>query len=155
MATKRLQILQALETQLRTITIANGYNIEVGQVQRKVVLPEDASERPLIQIIANTEDISNDISSVEKSYNSSNFSFRLMDYVDTENDISDEGLLSNAIEDHLEDVKKCLWANATLGLSFVQDFGITFVDSYAIWHEDIGIVVIDGFYSFSWDGANP
>lgn len=155
MSSKRLQILQELETQLRTITIEDGYNIGVKLVTRKIVMPADASEKPRVQIIADTEDIANEIQNVAVAYNNSEFRFRLLNYLEAETDVTDSAILGDVLENHIEDVKKCLWAAPTLGLSFVKDFGLTFIDQYNVWAENVGIVVMNGFYSFSWDGANP
>lgn len=153
---KRLAILKGLQTQLETITIANGYHRDVAKVSRKFRLWEDVIEVPRINILPLLERIEGTVHRQPPSVNISNpFGFRLVSYVDAGEDVNDEGILADEAENHISDVKKCLYANPTLGLSYIIEFSLDFVDAYFIWNEQKCVVVVEGHLGLQWSGDEP
>lgn len=156
MPSKRKQILQNIVTVLQGITVANGFNNDVQEVSRNFKDWTQTENFPRINVLPGLEQIKAEIHQQDDVTNFSDpLSFRLVSYVKTAEDIDDSGVLADAIEDLIEDIKKRLYTNVKLNLSFVEETAVDSVDAYFDWTENIGVIIIDCHVAFQWRGQTP
>ncbi len=144
---KRKDILLAFETQLETISIAGGYNNDISssQVSLKWRGYDDilTSEFPQLFILSGDAQYSprtnNSYSSGSSIDSMDGWSVSVLGYVHVGTDIDNEGLLSKALEDMIEDVIKVMFTDKHLGKDYVLNVYLKAVQPYLDFENNIGI----------------
>jgi hypothetical protein len=147
---KRQTILQAIETTLQGITVAGGYNNDIGasQVSLKFRSYDDPATTEFPQLIIVSGDslytaIAPDRYTSGRSQQTlDGWQIEVLGYVHVETDTADEGLITQALEDLVQDVLKAIFANEDLGLSYVCHTGLRAILPYMDFENNIGVVHI-------------
>lgn len=153
---RRLDFLVALETGLKNINRANGYNEDVLEVSRVFRHWSETKNFIRINIMTGRETWKAQGHRLQGAVNFTDpFEFSLLSYIKLPMDTQDEGLASNIAEGHIADVKKYTYENPTLGLDWVREFVVESLDGFLDWTTRIMILDFAGHVSFQWAGNNP
>lgn len=123
MASKRLQILQAIETKLKTIVAGATYNTTPKVVTYEFIPLERVSEFPTICLmpldVSYVPLVNNEYTSGLSRNSTDGWPIEIRSY--TKNDVSEEAQ-TLARENMIEDIAICILADHTLGLpTFVNN----------------------------------
>ena len=109
MPSQRREIHDKLIDILKSISIANGYQQTIVSVTKRMKEIEHLSSFPELSVIEG-EQVLQCVSEEENLYEVTS-SFAAIGYIKTGHDSNDQGLLSSASDDLIEDIKEALLAN--------------------------------------------
>jgi len=143
MSSKRLSILQAIETKLATITTGAGYNNTLAKTSYGFIDLGRIVEYPVVSLIsseANYIPMTNTEYTSGSGINSTDgWDIAIIGYCQAS---KEEEYLTIAMENLIEDIVKCILLDHTLGLSYVQNAYLKGVDSIIDIENALGAVVI-------------
>ena len=144
----REEILEALETALKTITTANGYGNNVATVSRHFRHYSELNSFPALMIIPGPGEVKvlDGLRQIERE----EFLIGIRGYVKAGRDTTWSGKLSTALESLIADIRACVAKNRDLGISFVYYLEVKNIDPYFDWKQQIGIcdVVVNAAYKY-------
>ena len=136
MATKRELILQDLISTLQSITTANGYALNVQNVDRHIEHWEKVAEFPALFVVSGDERIEHKPGLTERA----NWSVGIVGYVKSEDQKSQE------VEKLIGDVKKAVMVDTTRGgnatattVDEIRDLSVV-LSPYGIFEMDLTII---------------
>jgi hypothetical protein len=109
MASARREIHDEVIDILKTITVTNGYHQNVSAVTRRMKEIEMIHSFPALSVLEG-EQVFQSISEEENLYEAT-ASYSVIGCVKTDHDVNDAGLLSDAADDLIEDIKDALMDN--------------------------------------------
>jgi len=140
---RRIEIIKDVETSLQNITVAKGYVSEVGtKVTRRFKHYSKVNEFPFINVISGTGTIKPGGYNHNATGYEQKFSYGIIGYVKTDKDIEGIGLLSDALENLMGDVIKCLTADVARSQAYVMSTDPVSINPYMDWGANIGICEI-------------
>ncbi len=151
MASKRLQILQAIKAQLNTIAHASGYNDTVKKVSYGYIPYNSVNQYPTICMIPLdglfTPLTNNEYTSGTGRQTTDGWPIAIISYV--KNQVSEEAL-SEARENMIEDVVKAMMSDRHLGLpSFVHS--TYYVSAEGTLDVEDSVAVVTQIFSIKYD----
>jgi len=136
MASRREQILQNVQTSLQAITVAGGYNFDVARVSRKFIPYSKANEFPTLVVVAGPGRKEPETNTEYKEF----FEIGVVGYIRAAKDIDNAGLVSQELEQLIQDITNALSVDLRRGnSSFVNMTWFRRVDPYVDWEANIGI----------------
>lgn len=123
MSTKRGLIVSALDTALKTITVANGYRTDLYEsVIPRFIFPDEDPQLPVISFTAGQENIVYQTGGFQDRY----LQLQIRAYVD------DPDGTGSPIENLIKDIEELVETNSRLALSdgtTVRDIKVTLIDT--------------------------
>ena len=154
---KRLEILQTIDSTLANITTANGYNSDlaahsygfkdysqVNSFPSVYLLPGDSQYTPL----TNTE-----YTAGSSATNESGWLISVIGYVKSSNRVDEQ--LTQQMENLIEDIIKAMLSDHRLGLSYVVGVYLASVSSYIDIEQSIGIVQVIFTIKYDFEASAP
>ncbi len=161
---KRLQIINAIETRLLEITVANGFDhdLTAKQVSKKYFLPntQNTADFPVCLIVPGqapyAPQANGKYSNTTDPFGVGGWSIGVLVYVHAKTDLDNEGLITEALELLIYDVtKKMLEDRQINGLSFVHNIYLRSIHPGVNVEENIGYAEIVFQVKYAFDKANP
>lgn len=145
----RLSILNKVVDSLEDITKTNGYNTNVQKVFRKYREPDNA-EYPVLWVGLGAE-------TRQQNYDSQwlydcELEMNIVGYVRVNEDAADEGLLTVAVEDLIDDICKCVESMDLRSVARgVQTFGVSSIEPYLDDVNNTALILINLIVKFVYD----
>lgn len=157
---KRTQIIDALVGKLQTITTANGYNTDAGNsVYKSFVTYTDIREFPALTLLigdANYAPLTNQkYTSGAAAESADGWAISVVGYTKVASNVGHAGVMTDAIEELVEDIIKAVLNVYNLGLSFVHNVYLTAVLPYEDWEAGVGVAQIVFQVKYDFEKASP
>jgi len=157
---KRKQIIDALVTKLQTITTANSYNTNAGNsVFKSFVAYTDIREFPALTLLigdASYLPLTNKkYASGATAESADGWAISVVGYTKVASNIGHAGVMTDAVEDLIEDIIKAVLSVYNLGLSFVHNVYLTAVLPYEDWDAGVGIAQIVFQVKYDFEKTSP
>jgi len=157
---KRKQIIDALVAKLQTITTANGYNTDAGAaVYKSFVAYTDLREFPALTLLIGDSSYSpltaTRYTSGTTSESADGWAISVIGYVKVANNVGHAGVMTDAVEDLIEDVVKAVLSVYNLGLSFVHNVYLAAVLPYEDWDAGVGVAQLIFQVKYDFEKTSP
>ena len=153
---KRVEILQALNTKLATITTGNGYNFTIADTSYGFLDLSKTIEFPVISLIpsdANYVPMTNTEYTSGSSIDSTDgWDVAIIGYCQSS---QEQEHLTIEMEKFIEDIVKAILSDHTLGLSYVQNCYLKSISSLTDIEETVGTVVIMTSVKYDFNKSTP
>lgn len=149
----REAILQNLVTTMQGITYAAGYDTNVAKVTRRFKTHDEVTKFAHVCVLASESPLrhmdSNEMFEAD-------LGFTIIGYVRAQRDISESGLVSQAVESLIGDAIKAIYADFHRGdTAHVDETVIESIDPYYDWEKNIGVMVLTGHVLYHTEFSNP
>ena len=154
MSSIREQVLEKLKSDFAAISTAGGYNFDIVTATRAYVPWSEVNEFPTVLVLAGDETVESRVQNLTNPRVMVRFEFGIVAYVQADTDTDLSGTLSKAEESMVEDLKRCLAADPTLG-ALVEEAVWDRIISVAKIERNVVIVEMQGHATFSHDEDSP